>query len=535
MTDSTHTIFQSAKRFFSGTLLSRLSGMVRDISMAYAFGTEASIASFMVAYRLAHLCRRLFGEGSLQSAFIPEFESIRHRDTERAFRFFRDLVISLTLFLVFFVLSLSLGIGAFLTWGNPTNDTKEILSLTLLMLPSLLFICLFGLNASLLQCEKIYFTPAVAPLAFNCAWIAAVWILKSYKIPEAISWLALAVIIACFSQWLVTIPQTLSILKKNLSTPLWAELRKSFFPTDVIKLGKPFLLGMVGVMASQINAAIDAIFGRYAELEGPAFLWYAIRIQQLPLALFGIAIAGALLPPLTRALKAQNWALYYQFLNDAVLYTCTIMIPFTAALFVLGYSSVNLIFGHGNFHASSVIGTTKCLWGYGIGLLPSTLILLLAPACYAQNNYRLPAIASILNMILNFSLNYIFIIFFGWGATSVAVATSLSAWVNVFFLGIFLNNKEKSWLIFKTNPFFLKIFFITFIAFIGTEASKYFFHQSTILNVLNSNIFLIPFSEQLIELIIQLSIFIFFWISSCCLFGVSLKFHSSGPNFMLKT
>ncbi|KIC73523.1 lipid II flippase MurJ [Candidatus Protochlamydia amoebophila] len=101
MTDSTHTIFQSAKHFFSGTLLSRLSGMIRDISMAYAFGTEASIASFMVAYRLAHLCRRLFGEGSLQSAFIPEFESIRHRDTERAFRFFRDLVISLTLFLVF--------------------------------------------------------------------------------------------------------------------------------------------------------------------------------------------------------------------------------------------------------------------------------------------------------------------------------------------------------------------------------------------------------------------------------------------------
>ncbi|CUI16024.1 hypothetical protein PNK_0392 [Candidatus Protochlamydia naegleriophila] len=522
MTDSSHTILQSAKRFFSGTLLSRITGMLRDMAMAYAFGTQSAIASFMVAYRLAHLCRRLFGEGSLQAAFIPEFETLRHQNSQRAFTFFRDLMATLTLFLVLLISLVCLGLGIFLMWGDPQPANRDILVLTMLMLPSLLFICLFGLNASLLQCEKSYFTPGVAPVAFNLIWIIAVWMLKPYAASEAMPLLSIGVIVACFFQWVLTVPKTWKLLKQQLSGYVWNKI--DLFSADVFHMGKPFILGLTGVMASQINAAMDSLFARYAEAEGPAMLWYAIRLQQLPLALFSVAIAGALLPPLTRALKAHDWGRYYSFLNEALAHTCTLMIPLTAALFAIGDSSVNLIFGHGDFSNSSVLGTTLCLWAYGIGLLPTSLILLLAPACYAQSNYRLPAIASCLNMLLNLILNAFFINGFGWGAMSVALATSVSAWVNAIFLGRSLTALNGPWISKNVWQHIWKLSIAALIALMGTDLYRNHFYLSALSLVWNqAPHFPRSLSEQFTILISQCACFGFLLLGCIWLLGINIR------------
>jgi len=433
MKDTVQTIRCSSHRFFSGTLLSRMTGMFRDISMSYVFGTQPSIAAFMVAFRFAHLLRRLFGEGALQSAFIPEFEALRNQNEQRAFTFFRDLIVALTLFLMVLI-GLSCGVlTAFLWWGNLQPDNYEIVHLTLMMLPSLLFICLFGLNISFLQCEKSYFISSVAPVAFNVIWIATVLALKHTPVEQAMPWLSFGVVIACLCQWLLTVPKTWSNVKKSLASPFKSSI--NLFSPDLRRLCKPLALGMLGVAASQINNAVDSLFARFAEPEGPAFLWYAIRIQQLPLALFGIAIAGAVLPPLSRAIKAHRQEEYHHFLNDALYRTWMFMLPLTAALFIMGDTSVMLLYGHGNFDLNASTQTTYCLWAYGIGLIPSALVLVLAPACYAQSNYSLPAIASLTTMFLNLVLNTLCITVLHWGAVSVALATSLSAWVNLFILG----------------------------------------------------------------------------------------------------
>ena len=97
--DSIYSIKRSAMRFLSGTALSRVTGMVRDMVLAFAFGTHEAVAALFVAFRLSHVCRRLFGEGALQSAFMPIFEELRKDAPDRAFRFFRDLSVLLTLFL----------------------------------------------------------------------------------------------------------------------------------------------------------------------------------------------------------------------------------------------------------------------------------------------------------------------------------------------------------------------------------------------------------------------------------------------------
>lgn len=504
MKDTLQTIRRSSHRFFSGTLLSRISGMLRDMSMAYAFGTQPSIAAFMVAFRFAHLLRRLFGEGALQSAFIPEFESLRHHSEERALKFFRDLTLSLSLFLILLIGASIALLSGFLWWGNLDPDNREIIFLTLLMLPSLLFICLFGLNASLLQCEKCYFIPSVAPVAFNCIWIIAVLCLIHIPVAEAMPWLSFGVIIACFCQWILTVPATWKSLKPVFSSSAASSTPFSLFSTDLRRLIKPLFLGILGVAASQINNAIDSVFARYADPEGPAFLWYAIRIQQLPLALFGIAIAGAVLPPLSRALKAQQTTEYHYFLQDALTRTWMFMLPLTAILLLVGDLSVHLLYGRGDFGSQSVIQTTYCLWAYGAGLIPSALVLVLAPAYYAQSNYTLPALASFASMLLNLFLNTLFIVFFHWGAISVALATSISAWINLCILACYLSRSGTSSFSWILQPKTLTWNISTLVAFAGTSLIRFFFYQASFFS---QTLFSSSFYTQFLFLLFQLLTF----------------------------
>ena len=150
-----------------------------------------------------------------------------------------------------------------------------------------------------------------------------------------------------------------------------------------------FSLRNIGVGAAQINSACDAIFARLADNSGPAYLWYAIRLQQLPLALFGIAISGALLPPLTRAMKKGYFRGELLF-NVAIDRSMLLILPITGVLFIFGERCVDLLYGYGGFDIQSIQGTTFCLWGYTLGLVPMTLVLILAPVFYAKGNYRAP-------------------------------------------------------------------------------------------------------------------------------------------------
>lgn len=469
-TDSTRSILQAASRFFSGTMLSRISGLMRDICLAYAFGTQSAVAALLVAFRFAHLLRRVLGEGAMQTAFIPHFEELRKEDPQRAGLFFKDLTYTLTHFLIFAILVIIGGLGIALKWGNFDSGNQEIIWLTLLMMPSLLFICLFGVNASLMQCEKKFFASSVAPVAFNLFWILGIFVSSQFPQTKAMTILSFFVIGACVLQWLVTLPNVYKILKTLDVSYLWKH--SVGYSKDVLHLSKSLALGVIGVAASQINNALDAIFARWANEEGPAILWYAIRLQQLPLALFGIAIASALLPSLSRAGKANDDVQFHRFLDFAMQRTLSFMVPMTAGLLLVGDSCIKLIYGHGDFTNTSVVATTFSLWGYTLGLIPMALVLILAPAFYAKGNYSTPAKASLVAMILNVLLNILFITSFGLGATSVAIATSISAWVNFFWLGISLR-KDSRWVTKELMVNTSKIVLATLVASLALIAFQY--------------------------------------------------------------
>lgn len=439
MQDSIQTIFKSARHFFSGTLFSRLTGFFRDITTAYVFGVSPSVAAFMVAFRFSHLLRRVLGEGALQGAFTPQFENLRIQDPKAAAHFFSQVNTLLTTFLcaiVIFSMFFLEGIIGFFS-----IDNKEIVSLITLLMPGLIFICLYGLNSALLQCQKKYFLSSFAPSILNLGWIAAVLSLSSFSAENAMPWLALSVVFATMAQWLVTVPGCYRALRSLDPSASW--LTKKINMSHIKALLGPIAISTIGIAATQINTACDAIFARYADLEGPAYLWYAIRIQQLPLALFGIALASALLPPLSRAAKAGNSKLFHHFLRTAWRSTLGLMLPISAIIFLWGEQILSMIYGHGHFDLEAVQMTQFCLEGYTLGLIPMALLICHVQGCYAQGNYKAPMYASLISITTNCILNSWFVMGLGYGAASVAVATGISAWIQLAIL-YFISKKRAA-------------------------------------------------------------------------------------------
>lgn len=437
--DTPKTVSRSTFAFLSGTFLSRLSGLGRDTTMAFAFGSHPALAAFMVAFRFSNLIRRLFGEGPMASGFIPYFEQMRAASAVDGAKFFRDLFCSLTLFLILVIGGIEGILCAILAWGNLQPDNAQILYLTILMMPGILFICLYGLSSALLQCERKFFLTGFAPVAFNVVWMGMVLFLKGRAPSDAVVPLSLAIIVAFFLQWGLLAPQTFGLMKRSLQ---WKEcFTPKLFSPILRTMLKPLLLGMIGVAAVQINTTLDAIFARFASLEGPAYLWYAIRVQQVPLALFGIAISAALLPPLARALKSGAHDQYLRLLRFAIRRGFSLIFPCTLGIFVLGIAGINFLYGHGDFSGEATYHTGICLWGYGLGLLPMVLVLLLAPAFYADKEFGAPMKGTVAAVVLNVLLNAFFVFVLNWGAFSVAVATSLAAWFNYFYLSFKLSKR----------------------------------------------------------------------------------------------
>ncbi len=431
MKDSEFTIARSAKRFFSGTLISRFSGLGREVLMAAAFGTAPAVAAFWMAFRFAHLLRRLFGEGALHSAFVPHFEDLKREDPKKAARFFYDLSTGITAILLLIIVLVEMTLGGILFFAQISLENQDVMILTMLLLPAIVFISLYALNISFLNCERSFFLPSIAPSFLNAVWIIAICFLWNTPQRIAMQNLAMILVFAFILQWAVTLPRVLKLLNYSVEERM-----------PILPIIRPFLLGIIGVTATQINSALDVIFARIADPEGPAFLWYAIRLQQLPLALFGIGMAGALLPPLTRAIQAKDKQKSSKFFNYATSKITQLMLPITVGIFVLGLSAVNLVYGHGKFTLAAIHETTHCLWAYGIGLLPMSLVLVFAATFYARKNYLTPTLVSFSCVVLNIVLNSLFVFFFKMGAISIAVATSIAATANAVVL--YYLQKEKA-------------------------------------------------------------------------------------------
>ena len=287
------------------------------------------------------------------------------------------MMFSLTFLLLFIILigELLFGWCLFREWGS--EGVREVISLTALMLPGLLFICLFALNMGFLHSEQRYFLSGVAPVVFNIIWMFGIYLTYSKSVAWSMNFLSLTVVVALFCQWLFTLPALFSFFK---GFSFWKGV--SLWSGEIKKIKKYIFISMLGVGAMQINSALDVIFARIADPSGPAYLAYALRLEQVPMALFGIALASAVLPPLSRAIKDQRWEEYRGYIFFALERGMGLMIPCFFGLVLTGLWAVNLIYGHGDFSVIAIKETSLSLIAYGLGLFPMSAVFILAASFF---------------------------------------------------------------------------------------------------------------------------------------------------------
>ena len=219
--DSKKAVAASALNFLKGTFISRLSGMVRDMSMAYFFGINSMVAAFLISFRLSNMLRRIFGEGALLGGFIPYFEERRLKKERKGARFFRDLFWTLSVLIITCIFALETFLYSLLKYSSPGQGLEPIIVMTMIMLPGLVFICLYGLSMALLECEMNYFIPAVAPTGFNIVWISAIFYCRNFAVYDAMKFISVAVVFAFLMQWMVTFPAVWRYVRQHLSVKEW--------------------------------------------------------------------------------------------------------------------------------------------------------------------------------------------------------------------------------------------------------------------------------------------------------------------------
>ncbi|MCH9631347.1 MAG: putative lipid II flippase MurJ [Chlamydiia bacterium] len=431
MKDTTKTLSRSFSLYSLGVILSRLSGLARDVCLAFFFGTSVLIADFMVAFRFANLLRRVIAESPLSSSFVPTFESVKKKSLKEGFVFARDLFYSLCVLSTVLVLALTIGSSILHHFLNDFHSFKKILSLTCLMFPSLIFICLYGLSSSFLQCEKKYFLPASAPVFFNLTWIMWMAYAALHK-DRCQSLLGIGVIFSFFVQWLIVAFPIFRMFRSSMSIKEIFSFR--LFHSSLKGMVRPFFMGAVGIGATQINSLLDSVFARFADASGPAYLWYAIRIQQVPIALFGVAITAALLPPLTRAIKASDEGHFKTLFKHGYKKSFAFMSFSFFGMISLGSLATMVIFARGEFSSVSCVATSKCLLAYSLGLFPHAAMLIFASSFYASHDFKTPMKASLLSVLINAFANAFLVFGLHMGAVSVALATSLTSIFNFFYL-----------------------------------------------------------------------------------------------------
>ncbi len=436
------SVGKSALHFAVGTFFSRISGMLREIAMAFTLGTSAAAAAFLVAFRFAYLLRRILGEGALVNGFVPHYEAMRLASPQKAALFFRDLLATLGAVLLLIIGFTEIALAASLHFQLFSPENREIVRLVMLMLPGLFFICFFALQSGLLQCHGQFLLTGIAPAAFNVAWIGTLLWHRHDPASTITTHLALSLGAAFLIQWILLLRHTTLCLKGLLSLKDW--LKSTLFSTEIRAMLKAIALSIIAVSATQINSFIDMLFARYADLEGPAYLSYAIRLQQLPLSLFGIAIASAVFPSLARAVQGQDEDKARELLSFGLLRSTSLMLPCTLGMIALGSAAVNLLFGRGNFTDVSTAETTFCLWGYGFGLIPATYALLFSQAFFVRKDFVTPTTVSIASVLFSTACNAGLVLLLHAGAVSIALTTSLAAIFQATLLIIIYNRRYGS-------------------------------------------------------------------------------------------
>lgn len=422
------------------TMLSRVLGLVRDMVIARYFGAGAGADAFFVAFKIPNFLRRLFAEGAFSQAFVPVLSSYREtRSRSEVQRLVNAVAGSLGLVLLGVTLAAILGapvLTAVFAPGFLDDDAKFALTSEMLRItfPYLLLISLTAFSGGILNSYDRFAVPAFTPVLLNLAMIAAaIWLAPLMN--EPIMALAWGVFIAGALQLFFQLPFLMRL-------GLLPRPRVDYRHEGVSRILKLMAPAMFGVSVSQINLLLDTVLASFLQTGSVSWLYYSDRLAELPLGVFGIAIATVILPNLSRKHTAASSDQFATTLDWAVRAVLLIGLPAAVALVLLAEPLIATLFHYGEVTDRDVAMAAQSLRAYSAGLLAFMLIKVLAPGFFAREDTRTPVKIGIIAMVANMVFNLILIV--PLAHAGLALATSLSAWLNGYLLWRGLR-KEGAW------------------------------------------------------------------------------------------
>ena len=413
------------------TVGSRVTGFARDMMIANYLGAGLVADAFFVAFKFPNLFRRLFAEGAFNAAFVPLFAGKLEAEGAAGARLFAErafaaLAFGLALFVAVMEMAMPWAMYAFAPGFDAVAGKMELATeLSRITFPYLLFISLVSLQSGVLNSVGHFAAAAGTPILLNLTLMAALVALTPIT-PSAGHALAWGTTIAGVAQFVW--------LMHSLRRQGWMlRWRRPRLDPEVTLLLRRIITGAVGAGVYQVNLLVDTMIASMVAEGAVSYLYYADRVNQLPLGVVGIAVGTALLPILSRQIRAgaDEAARYSQ--NRALEISLLLTVPAMAAMAVLAGPLVMVLFQRGQFGPAETRATAAALAAFSLGLPAYVLAKCLTPAFFARHDtatpVKLASVAMIANILLNLGLWPL-----GLGAMGIALATAASAWLNVALL-----------------------------------------------------------------------------------------------------
>jgi putative peptidoglycan lipid II flippase len=416
------------------TMLSRITGLLRELLIARSFGASAYTDAFFIAFRIPNLLRRLFAEGAFSQAFVPILAEYKNQKGEIATKTLTDHVATaLTWALLLTCLVGTLAAPTLVYWiasGLEKNPAAFDLTVTMtrIMFPYIGFMSLIALSAGILNTWRKFNIPAFTPVLLNISFILCALFLAPH-LSQPIYALAIAVLIGGICQLGLQIP---ALMKIDMLPRIHFHPFIALKDPGVRRILKQMLPAIFAVSIAQISLIINTNIASHLTQGSVSWLSYADRLMEFPTALLGVALGTILLPNLSKANAEENLKEYAALLDWGLRLTFLLALPCAIGLATLSEGITATLFHYGKFSATDVHMTSQALIAYGVGLIGLILVKILAPGFYAKQDIRTPVKIGVLVLFFTQGLNFIFV---PWLAhNGLALAISAGACLNALLL-----------------------------------------------------------------------------------------------------
>ena len=422
-------------------MISRILGFIRDILMAAVLGAGVVTDCFVVAFKLPNFFRRLFAEGAFSASFVPIFSATLEKDgKEEALKFAEEAFACLAITLLLFVALVEIFMPALIfSMANGFVGDEEKFSLAVVLtrytFPFILFVSLVSLFAGVLNSLGRFAETAAAPIILNVCLIAALTLTANMMDTPAHT-LAIAVSIA-------GLIQLIFLYRACYKAGYRIRVRLPKLTPKVKKLLIVMGPAALGAGVIQLNLLLDMIIASHLPDASMSYLYYADRLNQLPVGVIGVAIGTVLLPYLSRSIAAGDEAQVAKSQNQAIEMGLFLTVPAAVAFVIVPNDLIHVLLERSNFSAEATAQTALTLAAYAAGLPAYVLAKVFVPGYFARGDTKTPLKFAIVALVINVSLNIILMQYFAH--VGLAMATAISAWINVLMLsgGLMLRGQYR--------------------------------------------------------------------------------------------